>query len=328
MGQPRLKNVRQGVGDSREGRVTLGAQIRDNAAMSISGMTGFARAEGEHAGQRWIWELKSVNGRGLDLKLRTPSGFDALEAPARAAAAKTFKRGSLQASLSLAREAAAAANVRVDAELVAKLIEAGAPFVAAKQVKKPTWDGLLGLRGVVLSDESAELSEEARAAFEAALLASFNQALEALAAARMNEGRMLAGVLSEAADRLETLITAARASAAGAPAAALERIRQRLEALGPEIKLDPARLAQEAALIASKADVQEELERLAAHTTELRALLTKPEPAGRRLDFLSQELTREANTLCSKSADLELTRIGLDLKTVVDQIKEQAANVE
>jgi uncharacterized protein (TIGR00255 family) len=108
----------------------------------------------------------------------------------------------------------------------------------------------------------------------------------------------------------------------------LLRIRQRLEALSPETKLDAARVAQEAAIVASKADVQEELERLAGHAIELRSLLTKPEPAGRRLDFLSQELTREANTLCSKSADLELTRIGLDLKTVVDQIKEQAANVE
>jgi len=291
-------------------------------------MTGFARAEGEHAGQRWIWELKSVNGRGLDLKLRTPSGFDALEAPARAAAGKAFKRGSLQASLSLARDAGAAAPVRVDVALVAKLIEAGEPFVAAKQVKKPSWDGMLALRGVVLSEDAVEPDEETRAEFEAALLAGFTQALDGLATARMSEGRMLASVLSEAADRLETLIGAARACASAAPAAALERIRQRLEALGPEIKLDPTRLAQEAALIASKADVQEELERLAAHTTELRTLLTKPEPAGRRVDFLSQELTREANTLCSKSADLELTRIGLDLKTVVDQIKEQAANVE
>lgn len=294
--------------------------------MTISGMTGFARAEGEHSGQRWIWELKSVNGRGLDLKLRTPSGFDALEPAARAAASQRFKRGSLQATLSFARESTDASAVKIDLALVERLVHAGETF--GDRVEKPRWDGLLGVRGVMLSDDAAEQSEEERAALVAALLVGFTRALEVLAEARQSEGRMLAATFGEAADRMDALIAAARKSAATAPAAALERIRQRLEALAPEIKIDPARLAQEAAIAATKADVQEELERLAAHSTELRALLTKPEPAGRRLDFLSQELTREANTLCSKSADLELTRIGLDLKTVVDQIKEQAANVE
>lgn len=296
--------------------------------MTISGMTGFARAEGEHAGQRWIWELKSVNGRGLDLKLRTPPGFDALEPQARAAVSAKFKRGSLQANLTLAREASAAASVKIDFALVDRLIAAGENLVSDGKIDKARWDGLLSIRGVLQSEETAEASEEERAALEAALMAGFAQALETLAEARQAEGRSLAAVFSEAADRLESLIAAARLSAAAAPAAALERLRQKLEALAPEVKLDPARLAQEAAIAATKADVAEELERLSAHTIELRSLITKPEPAGRRLDFLSQELTREANTLCSKSADLELTRIGLDLKTVVDQIKEQAANVE
>ncbi len=293
--------------------------------MTISGMTGFARAEGEHAGLRWIWELKSVNGRGLDLKLRTPAGFDALEPAARAAAAKAFKRGSLQANLNIARDAGAAAPLKIDFALVERLLDAGDRLGA--RVEKPRWDGLLSVRGVLLA-EDGEVNEEARIALEAELLGGFERALGLLAAARQSEGRMLAAALGEAADKLDALIAAARASAAAAPAAALDRIRQRLEALAPELKLDPARVAQEAAIVAAKADVQEELDRLAAHAGELRALLTKPEPAGRRLDFLSQELTREANTLCSKSSELELTRIGLDLKTVVDQIKEQAANVE
>jgi uncharacterized protein (TIGR00255 family) len=296
--------------------------------MSISGMTGFARVEGAHAAMRWIWELKSVNGRGLDLKLRLPAGFDALEPLARAAAARRFKRGSLQVSLSLTRDANQAAAVRVDLALAEKLIAAGAALIAAKQVRKPSWDGVLALRGVVVSEDAAELSDAERAALESALLADFESALAALAAARGGEGRMLAGALLDLTTRLETSIAQARSSAAAAPAALLERIRQRLEALAPEFKIDPTRLAQEAAIAAARADVQEELERLAAHALELRTLLSKPEPAGRRLDFLSQELTREANTLCSKSADLELTRIGLDMKTVVDQIKEQAANVE
>lgn len=289
-------------------------------------MTGFARAEGEHQGQRWIWELKSVNGRGLDLKLRLPPGFDALEQPARTAAGGVFKRGSLQATLTLARDALAAAPLKIDFALIERLLQAGEQFEG--RVEKPRWEGLLGVRGVLLTDDAAEASEEARGELEAALLAGFVSALDALADARRAEGQVLAGVFADAANRLEALIAAARKSAAAAPAAALERIKQRLESLAPDIKADPARLAQEAAFAATKADVQEELERLSAHTAELRTLITKPEPAGRRLDFLSQELTREANTLCSKSADLELTRIGLDLKTVVDQIKEQAANVE
>jgi uncharacterized protein (TIGR00255 family) len=270
--------------------------------------------------------VKSVNGRGLDLKLRLPAGFDALEPALRAAATAKFKRGTLQASLTLARATGAAAAQRIDLELVERLLAAREAF--AERTAKPRWDGLLGVRGVLMSDDASELDETARAAFEAALVAGFAGALEALGTARNAEGRMLAAALGEAADRMDALIAAARASAAATPAAALERIRQRLEGLAPEVKLDAARVAQEAAIVASKADVQEELERLAAHAVELRTLLTKPEPAGRRLDFLSQELTREANTLCSKSADLELTRIGLDLKTVVDQIKEQAANVE
>lgn len=291
-------------------------------------MTGFARAEGEHMGLRWLWEVKSVNGRGLDLKLRLPPGFDTLDPPARVAAAARFKRGSLQATLSITRDPGQAQPVRVDMALVERLLEAGEPFIEAKRVKKPTWDGILNVRGVVLSEDAADLAEDDREMLDKALLWGFDAALNQLAEARRAEGRVLASALNEAADRLENSLAAARASAAAAPAAALERIRQRLDAIAPELKLDAARVAQEAAIAASRADVQEELDRLAAHTAELRTLLAKPEPAGRRLDFLGQELTREANTLCSKSSDMELTRIGLDLKTVVDQIKEQAANVE
>lgn len=292
--------------------------------MTISGMTGFARAEGEHDGGRWTWELKSVNGRGLDIKLRTPSGLEGLEPAVRAAAQERFKRGSLQASLSLARDAAAA-SVRLDLALVERLLQAGQSFKG--RVRRPRWDGLLGVRGVV-TGEDGELDAAAKAALEAALLEGLAIALDRLAEARKAEGQMLRGALGEAASRMEKCIAAARGSAAAMPGAALERIRQRLAAIAPEVQFDPARLAQEAAIVAAKADVQEELDRLAAHAAELRALLAAPGPAGRRLDFLSQELGREANTLCAKSADLDLTRTGLELKNIVDQIKEQAANVE
>ncbi len=300
--------------------------------MSISGMTGFARAEGEHVtpigSLRWIWEIKSVNGRGLDLKLRLPNGYDGLEQAVRAAAAQAVKRGSLQATLSFARDAAAAPPPRIDFALIEQLLAAGDAYLTAKRVRKPTWDGMLSVRGVVQTEDAIELSAEARVALEAALQGGFALALQHLAEARQAEGRMLAATFADLAQKLEGQIKDARAVAASVPNAVRERIMQRLEGLAPEVKLDPARLAQEAALAATKADVQEELERLSAHAAELRALLSKPEPAGRRLDFLSQELTREANTLCSKSADLELTRIGLDMKVTIDQIKEQAANVE
>lgn len=289
-------------------------------------MTGFARAEGEHDALRWVWEAKSVNGRALDLKLRLPPGFDALEPAARAAAAQRFKRGSVQANLSLARNNAQPPPIRIDLALVERLIQAGETF--DRRVEKPRWDGLLALKGVMLAEEGVSESEEARTTLEAALLAGLHMTLDRLGEARMSEGRMLAAALGDLADRLDRGIAAARASAASAPAATVERIRQRLAALAPEIQFDPQRLAQEAAMIASKADVQEELDRLGAHAGELRGLLKSPEPAGRRLDFLGQELTREANTLCAKSGDLDLTRIGLDLKAAVDQIKEQAANVE
>ncbi|HVZ99775.1 MAG TPA: YicC/YloC family endoribonuclease [Caulobacterales bacterium] len=295
--------------------------------MSISGMTGFARAEGASRAVRWVWEVKSVNGRGLDLKLRMPAGFDALDPPVRDAVGKRFKRGSLQANLALTRDAGADASLRIDTAYVEKLLEAGRPYIEAGVVAPPRWDGLLALRGVVIAEE-AEADADAHAALEVELLRGFALALDELDAARRAEGRMLSATLGALADQLDSLIVAARASAAAAPEAALERIRQRLAALAPEVQLDPARVAQEAAIAASRADVQEELDRLAAHASELRALLSKPEPAGRRLDFLGQELTREANTLCSKAGELALTRLGLDLKAVVDQIKEQAANVE
>jgi uncharacterized protein (TIGR00255 family) len=294
--------------------------------MTISGMTGFARAEGEHAGVRWVWEAKSVNGRALDLKCRLPSGFDAIEPFAREAAAKRFKRGSIQAGLTLARDAAET-GVRVDTGLVERLIAAGAPFIKSGAATAPSWDGLLGVRGVLIA-EDAEPDEEARKALQSALLRGLEQALDGLNEARQGEGRMLAATLGSLMDRVDALVKSARASAAAAPAAALERIRQKLAALAPEIQADPLRMAQEAAIAATRADVAEELERLSAHAGEVRALIAGSEPAGRRLDFLAQELTREANTLGSKAGDLELTRVALDLKSAIDQLKEQAANVE
>lgn len=296
--------------------------------MAISGMTGFARAEGAARGRRWVWELRSVNGRGLDIKSRLPMGFEALEVALREGAAKRFRRGSIQASLSIARDTDTGAGARVDVAYIERLLSAAQPFINDGRVERPRLDGLLQVRGVLVSDEAVEEAPEFRAELDAALVAGLGSALDGLAAARHQEGRTLAGVLEGIVGAIETGTASARATAATAPAALAEKLQERLAALAPDVHLDPARLAQEAALLAAKADVQEELERLQAHAAEARALIKGPDPAGRRLDFLAQELNREANTLCSKSSDLALTRIGLDLKTAIDQFREQCANAE
>lgn len=294
--------------------------------MAASGMTGFGRADGEAAGWSWAWEARSVNARNLDLKLRLPAGFDALEPAVREAAQARFRRGALQVSLTLARPSAAQ-SVTIDHALLDALIAAGAPYIA-RGIAPPRWDGLLALRGVLVADDRAELDAAARAALDAVLKAGLLVALDALAAARAQDGAAAGAALAAALDRIAAATAEAETVAAAQPAALAERLKARLGALAPEVQLDPQRFAQEAALLAAKADVREELDRLKAHVAEARALLSGPEPAGRRLDFLAQELNREANTLGAKAADLALTRLSLDLKTAIDQFREQAANVE
>jgi uncharacterized protein (TIGR00255 family) len=294
--------------------------------MSVVSMTGFGRAEGVEGALRWIWEARCVNGRGLDVRTRLPAGFEALEAPVRDAAQKRLRRGSLQVSLNIRKDERAAAGA-INLALVDQLIAAGAPYVAAGKAAAPRWDGLLLARGV-MGAESEDETPESRAALEKALIAGLEPALAALARTREQEGEKTKAVLAAALTRIEALTAQARDLAAAQPDAMLERIKSRLAGLTPDIQLDPQRLAQEAALVAVRADVREELDRLTAHAEEARALINGAESAGRRLDFLSQEFNREANTLCSKSNDLALTRLGLDLKTTIDQMREQAANVE
>jgi uncharacterized protein (TIGR00255 family) len=296
--------------------------------MAISGMTGFGRSDGAVAGRRWIWEVRSVNGRGLDFKVRLPGGLEALEPVAREAAAQRFKRGSIQATLTITRDAEAGGGAMIDHAFVAKLLEAGAPYAAEGRVALASWSDLLQVRGVLVFEETPEDAAETRAAIEASAREGIAPAFDALAAARAQEGRVLTTVLEGIIARVEALTAAAEGHAALAPAALAVRLQERLAALAPEVQFDSQRLAQEAALLATKADVREELERLKAHADEARALIRGPDAAGRRLDFLSQELNREANTVCSKSSDLALTRIGLDLKTAIDQFREQCANAE
>jgi uncharacterized protein (TIGR00255 family) len=294
--------------------------------MALASMTGFADARGTHAGLRWRWEVRSVNGRALDIRLRTPPGFEGLEASARTLAAERFRRGSLQAVLTAAQEEGARA-LRVDPVALADAVKIAKRVHEETGLPQARVDGLLALRGVIVQDDLAALDDEARMKRDAAMLESLADAFDALAKARASEGAKIQAVLLSQVGEIETLTARARELAAAQPAA----LRERLEAQVAELmtgSLPEDRIAQEVALLAARADVREEMDRLTAHCQEARTLIGGKEPSGRKLDFLSQEFNREANTLCSKAADIALTRIGLALKAVIDQFREQVANVE
>jgi uncharacterized protein (TIGR00255 family) len=295
--------------------------------MTLASMTGFARTSGVHGELRWAWELKSVNSKGLDLRFRLPPGRDALEPLLRAAISKRFSRGNITANLVLQREGAAP-QVRVNEEVLSAVIATSRELAKKIEAQPPTLDGILSIKGVMEVVETEE-SESEREAANAALLKGFEAALKDLAAMRAKEGEAIGAVLSGRISEIETLTRSAEAS----PSRSLDAIRARLaeqvkELLTASSALDPERLHQEAALIAAKADVREELDRLNAHVGAARALLKNGGSVGRKLDFLAQEFNREANTLCSKSNDVSLTAIGLELKTAVDQFREQVQNIE
>jgi uncharacterized protein (TIGR00255 family) len=288
-------------------------------------MTGFARAEGETAGIAWVWEIKSVNGRSLDLRLRLPSGYDAAEAQLRGALGGRFRRGNLSASLSVDRTQAP--SVRINKELLAQIGAALHELGGVIEAAPPRLDGLLGLRGVieVVDDEDASVADERRAA----VAAGWGVALDRLATSRGDEGAKLDVVLGTLLGELTVLVASASNSAAAQPEALRKRLEQTLADLSALVPTMPQeRVAQELALMVGRADIREELDRLRAHLTQAGDLLRQGEGVGRQLDFLCQELNREANTLCSKSADIELTRIGLALKAAVEQFREQVQNVE
>ncbi|WP_416898588.1 MAG: YicC/YloC family endoribonuclease [Minwuia sp.] len=287
-------------------------------------MTGFARRDGAAEGWRWVWELRSVNGKGLDVRLRLPSGADALEQPARSLCQKRLGRGNVSVSLQL-EFADTAAGYAINRDWLATLIEAardasgdGAVDVAA----------LMQVRGVIDSGQAAE-DPETLAARDAAIGESLSEAVEALAAARAEEGARLQEILSGVVSDIEALIAAAADAEAARPAARRQRLQTLLkDLLEQDPPLTEDRLAQELALQMTRGDVTEELDRLRAHVQQARELLASKEPVGRRLDFLAQEFNREANTLCSKSSDVQLTRIGMDMKVAIDRLREQVQNIE
>ncbi|MGA2815313.1 MAG: YicC/YloC family endoribonuclease [Xanthobacteraceae bacterium] len=295
--------------------------------MALSSMTGFARGHGVSGSYAWAWEVKSVNGKGLDLRLRFPPGWDAIEVAVRAQAAERLARGSIQANLTVERSGAVPV-VRINAAVLDAVLTTLKQLAPRVEASPPSLDGLLALKGVMEVGDAEEREEERRSA-EAAVTAGFAEVLGALAEMRQREGAALGRVLAARLGEISALALRAEATPGRRPEAIRTRLAEQVATLlAQSERFDPDRLHQEAILIATKADVREELDRLAAHVAQAQLLIGQGGPIGRRLDFLAQELNREANTLCAKANDVELTNIGLELKAAVEQFREQVQNVE
>ena len=295
--------------------------------MALSSMTGFARSHGVCGAYTWAWEIKSVNGKGLDLRLRLPPGWDAIDAPVRARLSEVLGRGSVQANLTIERSDAVP-TVRINTEVLDAVLAALKQLRSRVDATPPTLDGLLALKGVMEVSETEENEAERRNA-ETVVIKGFADAIGALAEMRGQEGAVLGNLLSARLSEIAALAERADKSPGRQPEAIRARLAEQIATLLQQSeRFDPDRLHQEAILIATKADVREELDRLAAHVTQARNLIGQGGPVGRRLDFLAQELNREANTLCAKANDVELTNIGLELKAAVEQFREQVQNVE
>ena len=288
-------------------------------------MTGFARVDGHGHGYSWTFEAKSVNGRSLDLRCRLPSGFDSVEAAARADVPKRLARGNVNLTLTVNR-AQAVSQLRINRELLAQVLEIAREIEGAGAAP-PRLDSLLAVRGIIEPVEEDET--EARERVESALKGDLVKLVDHLVVNRLAEGARIAEVLNGHLDEIARLVEAASACASTQPEALREKLRAQVAAiLGSFPALSEERLAQEAAILIGKADVREELDRLRAHIQAARDMMAEGGAIGRRFDFLCQEFNREANTLCSKSADVELTRIGLSLKASIEQLREQVQNIE
>ena len=295
--------------------------------MALSSMTGFARSHGACGTYGWAWEIKSVNAKGLDVRLRLPAGWDAVEAPVRVRAADALVRGSVYGTLTVTRQGVAPI-VRVNEEVLKAVLTTLKDLSGRVAAEPARLDGILALKGVIEVMDEDEKEDERRAA-EQAVVDGFRQALTELAAMRRREGSTLGTVLKLRLDEMAVLTARAEAAPGRRAEAIKARIAEQVAALiDASSRFDPDRLHQEAILIATKADIREELDRLASHVAQAKRLIQEGGPIGRRLDFLSQELNREANTLCSKSNDVALTNIGLELKSVVEQFREQVQNLE
>jgi uncharacterized protein (TIGR00255 family) len=297
--------------------------MRGGAAM-IRGMTGFGRAQGQAPWGAWAWEVRSVNGKAVDVRANTPPGFDAVDFEARKRLKERFSRGSFQMQLrvDMVREAGAS---NVDTRELARLARLSRHWKSAGLAPSSVAQ-IAALPGLVRgASRTAQTVDEAMAK---ALIAGLDQAFDMLDAARKREGDDLLKLFNSMLADFDRLVAQAAQQAANQPALVRERLKTRMAELAQDAAVDPDRIAQEAILMANRADVREELDRLTAHVATARDILNKGEAAGRKLDFLCQELNRETNTLCSKSASLELTNTGLALKSLNDQFREQVQNVE
>jgi len=292
----------------------------------LHSMTGFSRVDGITERITWTWEIKSVNGRNLDLRIRVPFGFDQLDPLIRKAVSGQLTRGSLSINLSI-KSAGPSSQVRVNRDVLDTVIAAVKDIQERLDVDKARPEGLLGLRGVL--EQAEDLAVEGDPALTAAVFAGFEKALCDLQATRGSEGALLRPVLLEQVEAIAGLAERARAVPGHQPGAIRDRLQNQVETmLQDQGGFDATRLHQEIVLLVNKSDVREEIDRLISHCQTARDLLAKGGPCGRRLDHLSQEFNREANTLCSKSNDVEMTGIGLDLKAVIDQFREQVQNLE
>ena len=295
--------------------------------MVLSSMTGFARSQGASGPYTFEWELKSVNAKGFDLRLRLPQGWDELEAFAKKRAAEMLSRGTIYANFNVKR-ADALSTVRINEDVLAAVVKAASSLAGRIDAVAPSIDGLLAIKGVIEVVE-AERNEEEDKAATAAAAAAFDEALKNLAAMRRREGEALGQILSQRMDEMEALAKKAEAAPGRKPEAIRARLAEQIAALlEASDRFDVDRLNQEALLIAAKADIREELDRIASHIAQAREIIRKGGAVGRRLDFLAQEFNREVNTTCSKSNDVELTNTGLEMKNVVEQFREQVQNLE
>ena len=295
--------------------------------MTLASMTGFARAAGNSGDYSWVWELKSVNGKALDVRLRVPQGYDHLEIQSRNAIQQSFKRGNIQASLAIAN-GKQHEKLSINAEVLEQYLAIAKDLHSKLGGEPPRVDNLLAMRGV-LEVVPTPVDENEQTERDSGILNSLTEAVNALNAARLDEGSRLHETLDSQVKRIEELTKAA----ANNPARSVEAIKARLkEQISKLIEasnsFDSERLHQEAVMIATRADIQEEIDRLMAHVAAAKELLISKEPVGRKLDFLAQEFNREANTLCSKAGDKTMSAIGLELKTVIDQLREQVQNIE
>jgi uncharacterized protein (TIGR00255 family) len=294
--------------------------------VAVTSMTGFARVDGVAAGYSWAWEVKSVNSKGLDLRFRLPHGFDQIEAAARKLGAESFTRGNLSINLTLQRPDRPPA-LDVNRDVLEQMITLAAEYKGGRD--KVDVETLFGLRGVVEVTENQDEDEAEIAARDAAVADGFTELMKALATARSEEGARMAVVVDDHIEQIASLTTEAAGLAEMQPAQRTERLMAQIEELlGSDNPVSEERLAQEIALIVARGDIREELDRLVAHVAAARDLMAEGGAVGRRLDFLCQEFNREANTLCSKSSDLELTRIGLALKAAIERLREQIQNIE